>query len=189
MRHCNVSHNWCKAGLTPVLYHFTFHDNVSSILTDEALIANKGWSICRNPDTFVCLAERMTQGLVEFCGQVVLEFDGSRLYSRNPHLAPRDYGLSEEDVSRYKDSPFFEHEWRAPGVVDFELTDINHVLLIKSRDCKAASFRHVAQTLNEANLPYTYLHKSYLSDDIRSDTIRYFVRLECWTRFRRSLAL
>jgi len=178
---------WRRARLTPVLYHFTFRENVKSILADRALIANKGVSICRNPDSFVCLSDRMTKGLVQFCGNIVFEFDAFRLYSGNFLLAPRDYGLSEEDTSRYEYFPFFENEWGARGKVEFELADINRVLFVVSSDCKKPHFRRVAQELDKVSLPYIYVGKSYLPDSLCSDTIRYFERLERWHKFHRSL--
>lgn len=181
----DISGSWRKAGLTPVLYHCTFAQNVKSILKDRALIARKGGSICQSPEDFVSLAERVTKGLIEFCGEVVFEFDAVALCRHNPCLVPRDYGLSEEETWRYEDFPFFEHEWRAPTVVEFELADLNRVLLVNRPGSKPGLLTHVARRLDTAGVPYLRLDERHLADDVRSDTIRYFVRLECWARFRR----
>jgi len=116
---------WHNAGLPCVFYHTTFVENAPLITSERKIVANKGNSICRSKNGSVSLSDRITKGIVEFFGNVVFEFDALSLYQRNPLIAPRDYGIAEDDVERYDQLPFFENEWRAPTVVSFDLNDIN----------------------------------------------------------------
>ncbi|MBC7265330.1 MAG: hypothetical protein H5T64_13405 [Chloroflexi bacterium] len=177
---------WHKAGLSPVFYHFTSPENVASILAECALIPNKGYSICRSGEEYVCLADRMTQGLFEFCGNVVFEFNAPSIFSKNSQIVPRDYGLSERDISLYDDFPFFEHEWVAPGSVRFALSDINRAFLLESREFKGPAFQEVQDALEAFKIPYCFVWAFSLPNNISSDTAKYFARLENWQKFQNS---
>jgi hypothetical protein len=174
---------WRNAGLPPVFYHATFVDNVPLIITERKLIANRGNSICRSKNGSASLSDRITKGIVEFFGNVVFEFDALSLYEKNPSIAPRDYGIAEDDIERYDELPFFENEWRAPKVVAFELNDINKVLLITSKDFQESVFEPLITLLENAKISYCFLAERWLPDKINSDTARYFFRLENWKRF------
>jgi len=80
------------------------------ILEEQRIIANKGNSICQSKNGFISLSDRITKGIVEFFGNVVFEFDAVSLYRRNNLIAPRDYGISEDDIAKYDELPFFENE-------------------------------------------------------------------------------
>ena len=183
MQVASLKIKWRKAGLTPVFYHTTFIDNALLLIKDRKLSANRGNSICRSKNGSVSLSDRITKGIVEFFGNVVFEFDALSLYERNQSIAPRDYGIAEDDIERYDELPFFENEWRIPKVVAFELNDINKVLLITSKDFQESVFEPVTALLEGAKISYCFLSEKWLPDKINSDTARYFLRLENWKNF------
>lgn len=183
MQVASLKIKWRKAGLPPVFYHTTFIDNASLIITEQKISANKSNSICRSKNGSVSLSDRITKGIVEFFGNVVFEFDALSLYERNQSIAPRDYGIAEDDIERYDELPFFENEWRIPKVLAFKLNNINKVLLITSKDFREPIFEPVITFLQNARISYYFLSESWLPDKINSDAARYFLRLENWKRF------
>ena len=175
---------WEKSSLPPVFYHTTFVENVSLILKDQKIIANKGDSICQAKNGLVSLSDRITKGIVEFFGNVVFEFDAVSLYRENELTAPRDYGISEDDIVKYDELPFFENEWVAPKKLKFDLGDINKVLLITSRDFKESTFENVVRILKSKDIEYCFLSEKWLPDNIMPDITRYFFRVEDWREFK-----
>ena len=183
MQLSSLKREWRRAGLPPVLYHTTFVDNAPLIIRGRKLSANKGGSICQSRNGFVSLADRITQGLIEFFGNVVFEFDALSLYARSQLIAPRDYKIAEDDIERYDELPFFENEWTAPKLVAFELNDINKVLLITSQDFREPVFEPIIALLQDARISHCFLSEGWLPDKLNSDIARYFSRLGNWKRF------
>ena len=176
---------WEKARLPQVFYHTTFIDNAALILEEQRIIANKGNSICQSKNGFISLSDRITKGIVEFFGGVVFEFDAVSLYRKNNLIAPRDYGISEDDIAKYDELPFFENEWIVPEELRFNLKDVNKVLLITSKDFREAAFDDIITLLQSKGIEYTSLSERWLSDNILPDTARYFFRIENWGKFKR----
>lgn len=176
---------WRRAELPVVFYHTTFVENAPSILTEQKILAHKGNSICKTGDGFVSLSDRMTKGIVEFFGNVVFEFDAISLYWKNKSIAPRDYGISEDDIEKYDELPFFENEWIIQKELEFDLKDVNKVLLIKSRDFKESSFKEVVRILKNKGIEYCFLSERWLGDNIIPDITRYFFRIENWEKFNK----
>lgn len=176
--------SWRKSDLQIVFYHNTFIENIPLILNEQRIIANKGHSICKEKNGYVSLSDRLTQGVIEFFGNVVLEFDAVTLFSKNPHIIPRDYGISEDEINRYDDFPFFENEWIIPGELKFSFSDINKVLLITDRHFKKPDFHGITKLLEDNNIKFCFLWEKYLPDNIGRDTFFYFTRLENWERFK-----
>jgi len=175
---------WGKSNLPVVFYHTTFVENAPSILTKQKIIANKGQSICKENNRVVSLSDRVTKGIIEFFGSVILEFDAVSLYSKNKLIAPRDYGISEDDIDKYDELPFFENEWVALEELKFDLEDIRKVLLITSRDFKESAFEDVAKILKSKDIEYYFLSEKWLPDNITPDITRYFFRIENWNEFK-----
>ncbi|RLC65475.1 MAG: hypothetical protein DRI01_00775 [Chloroflexi bacterium] len=105
----------------------------------------------------VSLSDRITKGIVEFFGNVVFEFDAVSLYRKNRMIAPRDYGISEDDIDKYDELPFSENEWIVPRKLEFDLEDINIVLLITSMDFKESIFEDVFRILKCKGIEYCFL--------------------------------
>lgn len=175
---------WEKAKLPQVFYHTTFIDNAPLILEEQRVIANKGNSICQSKNGFISLSDRITKGIVEFFGNVVFEFDAVSLYRKNNLIAPRDYGISEDDIAKYDELPFFENEWIVPEELRFNLKDVNKVILITSKDFREAAFDDIITLLQSKRIEYTSLSERWLSDNILPDTARYFFRIEDWGKFK-----
>lgn len=176
---------WKKAKLPQVFYHTTFIDNAPLILEEQRIIANKGNSICQLKNGFISLSDRITKGIVEFFGNVVFEFDAVSLYRKNNLIAPRDYGISEDDIAKYDELPFFENEWIVPEELRFNLKDINKVLYITSKDFREPTFNDIVTFLHNKGIEYTFLSERWLPDNILSDTARYFFRMENWGEFKK----
>ena len=187
MQLISLKRKWLNAGLSPVFYHTTFIYNAPLIISERNISVNKGNSICQSRDGFVSLSDRITRGIIEFFGNVVFEFNALSLYEKNLSIAPRDYGIAEDDIESYDELPFFENEWRTPKAVVFELSDINKVLLITSKDFQESVFERVTHLLEVATISHCFLSERWLPDKINSDTAQYFFRLENWNRFRDSL--
>jgi len=79
------------------------------IFKEQRIITNKDYSICGEKNSYVSLSDRLTQGIIEFFSNVVLEFDAVSVFSENPYIIPRDYGISEDGINMYDDFPFFEN--------------------------------------------------------------------------------
>lgn len=75
-----LKERWNYLKLPVVFYHTTFTKNVPQILKEQKIIANKGFSICKEKNNIVSLSDRITKGIVEFFGNVVFEFDAVSLY-------------------------------------------------------------------------------------------------------------
>ena len=174
---------WKRFELPIVFYHTTFVENVPLILKKQEIIANKGESICKEKNGMVSLSDRITKGVVEFFGNVIFEFDAVSLYRKNRLITPRDYGVSEDDIVKYDELPFFENEWVAPKKLKFDLGDINKVLLITSRDFKEPTFEDVAMILKSKDVEYCFLSEKWLAGNVIPDITRYFFRIENWNEF------
>ena len=131
--------------------------NVPLILKERKIVANKGQSICKENNGVVSLSDRITKGIVEFFGNVVFEFDAVSLYRKNRMIAPRGYGISEDDIDKYDELPFSENEWIVPRKLEFDLEDINIVLLITSMDFKESIFEDVFRILKCKGIEYCFL--------------------------------
>ena len=175
---------WKELELPVVFYHTTFTENAIHILQGEKIIANKGYSICQSKNGFVSLSDRMTKGIIEFFGNVTFEFDAMSLYEKNTLIAPRDYWISEDDIKRYDELPFFENEWIVPEELRYNLKDINKVLLITNKDFREPAFDDIILLLQSKETGYMFLSEKWLSDNILSDTARYFFRIENWEKFK-----
>jgi len=178
-----LEERWKRLKFPVVFYHTTFVENLLPILKEVKIIANKGKSICKEENGLVSLSDRITKGLVEFFGNVVLEFDALSLYRKNKMLSPRNYGISEDDVNKYDELPFFENEWIIPEKLEFDLEDIKKVLLITSRDFKELKFEDAVRILKNKDVECCFLSEKWLPDNIPSDTTRYFLRIENWEKF------
>jgi len=176
---------WEKSNLPVVFYHTTFVENVPLILKKQKVIANKGNSICKEKNGFVSLSDRITKGIVEFFGNVVFEFDAASLYRKKKLIAPRDYGISEDDIDKYDELPFFENEWIAPEELKFDLGDINKVLFITSRDFQESTFEDIVRILKTKDIEYCFLSERWLADNVIPDITRYFFRTENWNKFNK----
>jgi hypothetical protein len=174
---------WKRLKLPIVFYHTTFVENAPLILKEQKIIANEGQSVCKENNGVVSLSDKITKGIIEFFGNVVFEFDAVSLHRKNKSIAPRDYGISEDDIVKYDELPFFENEWVAPKKLKFDLADINKVLLITSRDFKESTFEDVVTILKSKDIEYCFLSEKWLSDNILPDTTRYFFRIENWRKF------
>jgi len=177
--------NWKKSNLPVVFYHTTFVENAPFIFKKQRIIANKGKSICKDKNGLVSLSDRITKGVVEFFGNLVLEFDAVSLYRKNKVIAPRVYGISEDDIEKYDELPFFENEWVIPKELGFDLNDINKVFLITSRDFKEPIFEDVVKILKSKDIEYCFLSEKWLVDNIAPDITRYFFRIENWNGFKK----
>jgi len=175
---------WEKAKLPSVFYHTTFIENVPLILIDQKIIANKGESICREENRLVSLSDRITRGIVEFCGNVVFEFDAISIYIKNKLIVPKNYG-SSQDISKYEEKPLFENEWISPKEIKFDLANINKALLITSRHFKESIFNDVVSVLRNKNIKYIFLSERALSDNNVSDITRYISRMRNWKKFNK----
>jgi hypothetical protein len=129
------------------------------------------------------LSDNITKGIIEFFGNVIFEFDAISLHKKNKIITPRDYGISEADVNKYDEPPFFENEWLVPKKLKFNLEDINKVLLITSRGFNESKFEDVVRILKSKNIECCFLSEKWIPDKIQSDTIRYFHRIENWKKF------
>jgi len=174
---------WKRLKLPVVFYHTTFSENISSIFKEQKIIANKGKSICKEKNGFVSLSDKITKGSIEYFGNVIFEFDAISLYFKNRTIAPRDYLISEADIDKYDELPFFENEWVIPNELEFDLNSINKVLLITSRNFKKSKFKDVVRILKSKGIEYCFLSERWLPDNIASDTMRYFIRIENWKKF------
>lgn len=174
---------WKRFGLPVAFYHTTFVENAPSILVEQKIIANKEDSICKEKNGFVSLSDRITKGIVEFFGNVVFEFDAVSLYKKNKLIAPRNYGISEDDIEKHDELPFFENEWIMPHKLEFEDKDINKVLLITSRDFKEYTFEGFVTRLKDRGIKYCFLSEKWLPNNILPDVTRYFFRIENWSKF------
>jgi len=174
---------WKRLELPFAFYHTTFVENAPLILKEQKITANKGESICREKNGVVSLSDRITKGIIEFFGNVTFEFDALSLYEKNKSIVPRDYGISEDDIKRYDELPFFENEWVISKKLEFDLKDINKVLLITSRDFKKSTFENVIWILESKDIEYCLLSEKWLPDNILPDTTRYFFRIENWSEF------
>jgi len=174
---------WKKSNLPEVFYHTTFVENVPLICKEHIIIANKGKSICKDKNGLVSLSDRITKGIVEFFGNVVFEFNSVSLYIKNKSIIPRDYGISEDDIDKYDDLPFFENEWVAPKELKFDINDINKVFLITSRDFRESTFEDVVKILKSKGIEYCFLSEKWLADNVIPDITRYFFRIENWIDF------
>lgn len=174
---------WKRLELPLVFYHTTFVENASLILKEQKIVANKGQSICKENNGVVSLSDRITKGIIEFFGNVVFEFDAVSLHRKNKMIAPRDYGISEDDIDKYDELPFSENEWIVPKKLEFDLEDINKVLLVMSRDFKESTFEDVVRVLKSKGIEYCFLSEKWLPDNVLSDTIAYFFRIENWKNF------
>ena len=179
-----VRKRWEKLELPVVFYHTTFVENAIHILQGEKIIANKGYSICQSKNGFVSLSDGITKAIIEFFGNVTFEFDALSLYEKNKLLAPRDYAISEDDIKRYDELPFFENEWVVPEELKFNLKDINKILLITNKDFREPAFDDIIPLLPSKRVEYTFLSEKWLSNNILSDTTRYFFRIENWEKFK-----
>lgn len=179
-----VRKRWEKLELPVVFYHTTFVENAIHILQGEKIIANKGYSICQSKNGFVSLSDGITKAIIEFFGNVTFEFDALSLYEKNKLLAPRDYAISEDDIKRYDELPFFENEWVVPEELKFNLKDINKILLITNKDFREPAFDDITPLLQSKGTEYTFLSEKWLSDNVLSDTIKYFFRIENWEKFK-----
>lgn len=174
---------WKRLKLPIVFYHTTFVENASLILKEQKIIANEGQSICKENNGVVSLSDKITKGIIEFFGNVVFEFDAVSLHTKNKSIAPKDYGISEDDIVKYDELPFFENEWAAPKKLKFDLADINKVLLITSRDFKESTFEDVVTILKSKDIEYCFLSERWLADNVIPDITRYFFRIENWNEF------
>ena len=174
---------WKRLKLPIVFYHTTFVENASLILKEQKIIANEGRSICKENNGVVSLSDKITKGIIEFFGNVVFEFDAVSLHRKNKSIAPRDYGISEDDIVKYDELPFFENEWVAPKKLKFDLADINKVLLITSRNFKESTFEDVVTILKSKDIEYCFLSEKCLADNVIPDITRYFFRIENWNEF------
>jgi len=178
-----VKKGWKKSNLPMVFYHITFVENTALILKEQKIIANKGNSICQSKNGLVSLSDRITKGIIEFFGNVVFEFDAVSLYRKNKLITPRDYGISEDDIDKYDELPFFENEWVISKELKFDLNDINKVLLITSSDFQESIFDGVTKLLRSKGITHSFLSVRWLHDNILSDIPRYFYRIENWSKF------
>ena len=176
---------WQESNLPVVFYHTTFLENVSSILKEQTIIADKGHSICKGRKTgVVCLSDRITKGIVEFFGNVVFQFDAASLYSKNKLIAPKNYG-SSSDIRKYDEVPLSENEWVVPKEVKFDLNDISKVLLVTSRNSGEAAFEDIVEALTTKDIQHSFLSERWLSDNIVSDMTSYLLRIRNWRKFRK----
>lgn len=174
---------WKRLKLPTVFYHTTFVESSSLILKAHKIIANKGRSICKENNGVISLSDKITKGIIEFFGNVAFEFDALSLYIKNKSITPRDYRISEDDIDKYDELPFFENEWVAPEELKFDLEDINKVLFITSRDFRESTFEDVVRILKSKDIEYCFLSEKWLPDNIFSDTTKYFFRIENWRKF------
>lgn len=176
-----LASRWEKAKLTPVFYHTTFIENAPRILKQQTIVANKGESICGAKNGLVSLSDRITKGIVEFFGNVTFKFDAIGLYKRNKAISPKNYGSNIRKL--YEEIPLFENEWIAPHEVKFDLTDINEVLLIKSKLFRETKFEGLIKILERKGIEYCFFSERYLSDNDVSDMTNYLSRMRGWKKF------
>jgi len=179
-----VKEKWEKSDLPVVFYHTTFIENAPLILKEQKIIANKGESICKERNELVSLSDRITKGIVEFCGNVVFEFDAVSLYMKNELIVPRNYG-SSRDISKYGEKPLFENEWIIPKKLKFDLEDINKIFLITSKNFRESAFRDVIRVLKNKRVEYIFLSERWLSDNIVTDMATYLLRIRGWNKFNK----
>lgn len=175
---------WEKAKLPPVYYHTTFMENAILILIDQKITANKGKSICSEKNGLVSLSDRITKGVIEFFGNVVFEFDAVSIYRKNSLVAPKNYGTSN-NISKYEEKPLFENEWTLPNKLNFNLMDINKVLLITSRHFKESAFESIVKVLKSKSIKYIFLSERLLSNNTVSDMTGYILRMRSWKKFNK----
>ena len=173
---------WAKSELPVVFYHTSFVENTALILKEQKLIANKGESICKEKNGYVSLSDRLTQGVIEFFGNVVFEFDAVSLYIKNKLITPKNYG-SSSDITKYDEMPLFENEWFIPLEVNFDLADITKVLLITSRDFREETFKDVVKAIKSKGIKYSFLSERWLSDNTVTDMTSYLLRIRNWRKF------
>mgnify|MGYP000997495178 CR=1 FL=1 len=179
-----LNESWEKSNLPAIFYHTTFKENVSLILEDQKIIANKGKSICREKNGLVSLSDRITKGIIEFCGNVVFEFDAISIYVKNKLIVPKNYGNSR-DISKYEEKPLFENEWILPKEIKFDLADINEVLLITSRHFMEFAFNDIVKVLKVKKIKYIFMSERLLSDNNVSDMTSYIIRMRSWKKFNK----
>jgi len=153
------------------------------MLKEEKIIANKGNSICKEKNGLVSLSDRLTKGIIEFFGNVVFEFNALSLYMKNKSIIPRDYRISEDEVDKYDELPFFENEWVAHREIEFDFKDINKVLFIRDLEFRELAFEDIIRILKRNNIEFCFLHEKWLPDNILPDITRYFFRVENWRKF------
>ncbi|HRU02365.1 MAG TPA: hypothetical protein P5239_11755 [Victivallales bacterium] len=168
-----LNESWEKSNLPAIFYHTTFKENVSLILEDQKIIANKGKSICREKNGLVSLSDRITKGIIEFCGNVVFEFDAISIYGNS------------RDISKYEEKPLFENEWILPKEIKFDLADINEVLLITSRHFMEFAFNDIVKVLKVKKIKYIFMSERLLSDNNVSDMTSYIIRMRSWKKFNK----
>ena len=178
-----LKERWKYFNMPVVFYHTTFTENVPQILKEQKIIANKGFSICKEQNAIVSLSDRITKGIVEFFGNVVFEFDAVSLYMKNKLITPKNYG-SSSDIKKYDEVPLFENEWFIPKEVKFDLADINKVLLITSRNLREATFKDVVKAIKSNGIVYSFLSERWLSDNIVTDMTSYLLRIRNWRKFK-----
>jgi hypothetical protein len=178
-----INERWKKSKLTPVLYHTTFLENAPLILKEQKIIANKGDSICKTKNGFISLSDRITQGIVAFFRNVIFEFDAVSLYRKNKSIAPKNQGSSSDIRKYYDEVPLFENDWVIPKELEFDLTDINKVLLITTRHYKGSASAIVVETLENKDIEYCFISGRWLSDNMVTDMIRYLMRIRGWKKF------
>jgi len=179
-----IKKKWKKSNLPVVFYHTTFVENVPLICKEQIIIANKGKSICKDKNGLVSLSDRITKGIVEFCGNVVFEFDAVSIYRKNRLIAPQNYGNSS-DIRKYDEVPLFENEWVIAKELKFDLEDINKVLLMTSRNFRESAFRYVIKALKDKDIEYIFLAERWLSDNIVTDMASYLLRIRGWRKFNK----
>jgi hypothetical protein len=176
---------WGKSNLPVVFYHTTFVENTLPILKGKRIIANKGESICKEKNGLVSLSDRITKGIIEFFGNVVLEFDAVSIYRKNRSIAPRNYG-SSSDIRKYAEVPLFENEWIVPKETRFDLEDIKKALLITSKNFRQSAFRDVINVLKNKGVEYIFLSERRLSDNMVTDMTSYLCRIRGWSKFNKA---
>mgnify|MGYP001289206434 CR=1 FL=1 len=184
-----LTKRWKGSKLPAVFYHTTFIENVFLILNKQKIIANKGRSICKEKNGLVSLSDRITKGIIEFFGNVILEFDAISLYKKNKLIVPKNYG-SSSDIIKYDEVPLFENEWFIRDELKFDLKDINKVLLITNWEfrIRESSFKDVIKLLKSRDIEYIFLSERSLSDNIVTDMTSYLLRIRSWKKFKKVAA-
>lgn len=180
-----LKERWRRAKLPTVFYHTTFINNVPLILKEQKIIANKGESICKERNGLVSLSDRITKGTTEFFGNVIFEFDAVSVYNKNQLMTPKTYG-SSGNIAKYDEEPLFENEWIVPEELEFDLEDINKVLLIKNGNYRESAFKNVIKELKTRGIKYGFLSEKWLSNNIVTDMTSYLLRIRAWKRFKKS---
>ena len=180
----SLKKRWGESNLPVAFYHTSFVENVSLLLKEQKIIANKGESICKEKNGLISLSDRITKGIVEFFGNVVFEFDAVSLYTKNKLIAPKKYG-SSSDIRKYDEVPLFENEWILPKEVKFDLEDVHKVLLITSRNFRESAFKDVVEALESKGIEYIFLSETWLPDNAVTDMTSYLLRIRGWNKFNK----